>query len=197
MKYLNLFALLLIFSVNAFADIPLPKPSPKSKAVDVRMNIRFSRQATMPTLSIPRSAIKGLRAQLEETDEDANSASAASTNNFSRTQTIVSGLFLSLGVIFGGVWLARSRKSGALLNKKIAAGLITVFIASAASVALANVGPPTVLRSISSRLFDKQAFTGGAWQRARGDVQLQISDNDGEIQLVIPDAEGRIASSEE
>lgn len=199
MKYLNLFVLLLIFSANAFADIPMPKPSPKSKSADVRMIIRFSRQATTPTLSIPRSAIKDLRAQLEEIDGETNSASASTTSgNFSRTQTVVSGLFLSLGMILGGVWFARSRKSAEPLNKKIAAVLVAVFIASATTVALANVGPPSVLRSISSKLFDKEAFTGRtAWRHARGDVRLQINDNDDEIQLVIPDAEGRIAPSEE
>lgn len=198
MKYVNLFLLLLVFSVNALADVPMIKPTPQPKSVEMRMTITFSKQTNKPILIIPKSALKDLRAQIEEMDEENDASSASASVNSSRFQTIASGLFLSLGIVFGGVLFARSRKSALPPNKKIAAGLMLFLVASMTTVVFANVGPPAVLRSISSRLFDKKVF-GGSWRRAYGNVRLELAgeNKSSEIQLVIPDAGEEKPTSEE
>ena len=110
-------AILVVGSVAAYADIAPPKqektPKPKP-GVTTTMFIKLDRNATEAVLRIPKSQIKQLRAELEQID-DAEDNTAALTapaeNSFSRTQTIVSGLFLSLAIVFGGMWFARSGKA--------------------------------------------------------------------------------------
>ena len=122
-KILVLFAMFALFAINAFGDIPRPNtPKPKqSRLIDSRMTIRISRDAKEAKLIIPKSQVKQLRAELEELDGESDTT-AASTINFTRTQTIVSGLFLSLAFVFGGVWLARGRKTELKANKALVVG---------------------------------------------------------------------------
>lgn len=189
-KILSLCLLAVCFSVAAFADVrlpdtPKPTPAPKQKkAVESNLTIRLDRNASEAKLIIPKSQLKQLRAELEELNNDAgNTASLGVT----KTQTIVSGLFLSLAFVFGGVWLARSRKADGKINQTIAAGAVLFLVGSAATIVFGNAGPPTQLRTISSQLFNKETFRG--WNSAYGKIKVETSDEGNTIQLIVPDKE--------
>ena len=184
-----------LFSIVAFADIRLPdtpKPTatPKpQKSIDSNMEIRLDPNAKEATLIIPKNQLKQLRAELEQLDDSTNEPLLT----FSRTQTIVSGLFLSLAFVFGGVWFARSRNGK--INKTLVVGAILLFVCSAATIVFANVGPPQELRSISGKLFDKKLF--GYWKSASGTVKVKVSDDSNIIQLVVPDKKEETTTKEE
>ena len=187
-KILTLCLFAAIFSLAAFADVrvpdtPKPTPAPKQKkALDGNLEIRLDRNATEAKLIIPRSQLRQLRAELEELDTDSgNTASAA----FTRTQTIVSGLFLSLAFVFGGVWFMRSRSGKA--GKTIAAAALLFMLGAAGSVALANVGPPPENRKITGKLFNREIFSN--WRSAYGKIKIEVSDQESIIELVVPDQE--------
>ncbi len=188
-RIFSLFAILAMFSIAAFADIrqpdtPKPTPAPKQKkTIDANMTIRLDKNATEARLIIPKSQIKQLRAELESLDDNGGNTAM----NITRTQTIVSGLFLSLAIVFGGVWFSRSRKTDSKINKTIAAGVVVLLVGSAATIAFANAGPPPQLRSISSQLFNKDTFRG--WNSAFGKVKIEVSDSDGNVELIVPDKE--------
>ena len=188
-KIFSLCVLLGMFSIAAFADVrlpdtPKPTPAPKQKkTIESALSIRLDKKATEARLIIPKSQIKQLRAALDDLDDD-NTGNTAM--NVTRTQTIVSGLFLSLAMVFGGVWFARSRRSDGKINKTAAVAIILFLVGSAATVAFANMGPPAELRSISGKLFNKQIF--GGWGSAYGKIKLEVSGTDGStIELVVPD----------
>lgn len=192
-----------LFSVAAFADIRLPdeaKPTPKpkpTKSYDSKMTIRLDQNASEATLVIPKNRIKQLRAELELLDDESDTAAVLSDSNggVSRTQTIVGGMFLSLAFVFGGVWFTRSRTTGGKINKTIAVGMVVFLVGSAATIAFANIGPPMMLRTISSKLFDKKVF--GRWKRADGNIKIQVSaENDG-VELIIPDKEEKSGTDTE
>jgi hypothetical protein len=186
-KIFGLFALVTMFSIAAFADVrlpdtPKPTPEPKQKkTIDANMTIRLDKNATEARLIIPKSQIKQLRAELEDLDNESGNTAM----NITKTQTIVSGLFLSLAIVFGGVWFSRSRKTDGKINKTIASGVVVLLVGSAATIAFANMGPPPQLRTISSKLFNKQIFSG--WNSANGKVKIEVSDSDGNVELVVPD----------
>jgi len=170
--------LILLTSVVAFSDIapertPKPTPTPKTTPVSVLMSIKMDSNAKVATLSIPREQLKQLRAEIDQIDNE-NDNTAAATGIFSRTQTIVSGAFLSLAVVFGGMWFVRSGKSATKTGKTLVILAMIGFVGSAATFVYANAGPPPELRSISSTLFDKKAF--GYWTSAMGKVNLTVSD---------------------
>ncbi len=192
MKNLICLTAFLLFSATAaFGDIarpdtPTPKPTPKIKTTDARMTIRLDQNATEATLVIPKNQLRALRAQLDEPDGGAPDSTVAETSVFSRSQTIASGMFLSLAMIFGGVWFARNRKTDGKTGKTIAAAAILMLVGSAATVAFANAGPPSVLRSITGDLFNKDAFR--YWNQAQGSIKIQISkDQNDTIELIVPD----------
>lgn len=194
-KFAVTLALFAFFATNAFADIRLPDtPKPKaSKTADGRLVIRINRSAKEAKLIIPKNQVKQLRAQLEEMDNGGDTTTATTANgfDFTRTQTIVSGLFLSLAFVFGGVWLVRARKSENKIAKKAIGGAAILCLLSATAATnfiFANAGPPAQLRSITSVLFDKKAFNG--WSQASGKIKIEIADTTAtNIELVVPDAE--------
>lgn len=180
--------LIALFSIAAFADIRLPdtpKPTatPKpQKSIDANMKITLDKNVTEATLIIPKSQIKQLRAQLDGLDDSSDEPLLT----FSRTQTIVSGLFLSLAFVFGGVWFSRSRKTDGKINKTLVVGAVLFFVGSAATLVFANGGPPQELGSISSKIFKRELFTYG-WNYAYGKIKVKVSDNAREIELIVPD----------
>lgn len=186
-RILSLSMLILLTSVAAFADIapertPKPKPTPKSEPVSVFMSIKMDPKTKVATLSIPREQLKQLRAEIDQLDTDSNNT-AAVTGSFSRLQTIVSGAFLSLAFVFGGMWFVRSGRSATKAGKTLVVLAMIGIIGSAATFVYANAGPPQALRSISSTLFDKKAF--GYWNSAGGTVNLVVSDAS-VIELKVP-----------
>lgn len=182
-------ALIAVFALVAFADVRLPDtPTPKqSKKVETRLRISIDENAKEARLRIPKSQLKQLRAQLDELDDsEATAATTADASfGFSRMQTVISGLFLSLAFVFGGVWFARSRgKVNTKTNKTLAVGAGLALTATMATIAIGNIGPPPETRNITGKLFSNSVH---AYKRASGKIQLETSDEISEIELIVPD----------
>lgn len=182
-KLFSSIVLIIALALIALADVRLPDtPKPKqSKAIDTRLQIRLDKNAKEARLRIPKSQIKQLRAELGELDD----ADATASAGFSKTQTVVSGLFLSLAFVFGGVWLARSRgKSGTKTSKALVVGAGLFLTAAMTTIVFGNVGPPPETRNISGKLFSNSVH---AYKQASGRIKLEISDEIDEIELIVPD----------
>lgn len=189
-KFLVLLGILMFFAINAFADIRLPdtpKPTPekKSKEVSGSMLIKIDDKTNEAVLLLNKSQINQLRASLDEADDEGETRAGIDS---SRVQTIVSGLFLSLGFIFGGVWLSSRSKPS-----KIVVGLFLFAVVGAAStLVFANAGPPSSLRSISSRMFSDDMK---GWRWGYGKIKIKIvdenkmTDHNNAAELVVPRAE--------
>lgn len=186
-RILLLTALALITSTAAFADIaPIrPEKTPKPKpGVNTTMEIMMDKSAKEAKLLIPKSQIKQLRAELESLDDD-NGNTAAVTSGFTRLQTIVSGAFLSLAFVFGGMWFVRSGKASTKGGKALAAAAILGGIGAATTVVFANAGPPPAARNITSRLFDQKIFTPYGF--AYGKIKIETTDGN-QVKLIVPEA---------
>lgn len=189
-KFFGLLALTIAFTISVNANVPPPTPEKsKDKTTDGQMTIRLDKNATEAKLVIPKSKLKQLRAELEELENDSdNTASLTNeSGNSSRTQTIVGGLFLSLAFVFGGFWFVRNRKTSEKLNKTVAGAVVLTVVSSAATIVFANIAPPLKLRTISSELFNKETF--GGFNRADGNIKIQISATAENIELIVPDPE--------
>lgn len=178
----TLFTVTIIFLLTGpgFADIARPeKPVKKTAAVDTYLSIKLDRDAKEARLIVPRSQLKALRAELESIDGDSVTASAS----ISRTQTIVSGLFISLAIVFGGIWFARSGK----LSTKTAAIMAVAFAGGAlATIVYGNAGPPSEARSVTGKMF---APAMHIYKFGGGKIKLEISDTEDQVQLIVPDPE--------
>ena len=112
-----LIAMLILVNTLAFADIaPPPGKSPnrvkKPPVVNTNLDITLDSKATEARLIIPASQLKQLRAELDLLDGgDSNTAAVSSDATFTRTQTIMSGIFLSLAFVFGGFFFVRSGRN--------------------------------------------------------------------------------------
>ena len=191
-------AAMLAFSTFAFADIARPIASPQQpkqpkaqKFVDTEMDIKLDRDATEAKLLIPKSQIKELRAALEDLDNGVDNTAAVTTSGFSRTQTIMTGLFMSLAIVFGGIWFARSGKAASKGVKTAVIAVGITAIATAATFVYANAGPPSEARSITGKMFSQAVHIYGF---GLGKVKLGVSDNE-RLTLIVPDPKD--ASGEE
>ena len=184
-KLLYLVAIVTLFSVTTLANIADPNrpKAKKSKVIDTTLSISLDRKATQARLVIPKSQIKQLRAELEQLD-DASDDTAAVSRTFSQTQTIVSGVFLSLAFVFGGVWFSRSGKTVTKTGKTLAIGAVLFLSGAFATMVFGNAGPPADARSITSKLFTRSVHTyKGAW----GKIKLETSDESTAVRLIVPD----------
>lgn len=183
-----LIALTICVSVSAFADIARPEKGPvKAKpaaSIDGTLYIKLDREAKEAKLIIPKSQVKQLRAELERIDNGGDVAAAASTGGFSRTQTIVSGMFLSLAIAFGGMLFLRSKPSTAA-TRSIVIGAVVVFVGVAGTFVYANVGPPPAARSITSKLFDEKVFI--PYRFASGKIKIETSEDSNRVELIVPE----------
>lgn len=175
----------LCMSAYAFADIArpdrTPSRTPKPKGVLTQMDIRLERDAQEARLIIPKSQLKQLRAELEAMDDD---GSTAAVSGLSRTQTIVSGAFLSLALVFGGMWFARSGRASSPLAKAAIVMAVVGTISLTASLVYANIGPPAEARQITGKMFSQSVHTYGfGW----GHVRLESSSTEDRIKLIVPD----------
>lgn len=196
-----LFAVIIaaIASLAVFADIaPAPGKSPnrvkKPVVVDTQMDIRLDREATEARLYIPASQIKQLRAELDLLDASDNTAALGGIDPTTKIQTVVSGVFLSLAFIFGGLWLTKNRN---LAGGPKAVGVVVVFAAFAAAATLvyANAGPPAEARSISGKMFSQAVHIYGF---GSGKIKLELTNED-RVTLVVPNpkiAEAKPGSEE-
>src|SRR5580765_3047069 len=135
-RILWLTTFVLLVSTAAFADIAQPKPEKtptQKRSIETGMSIRLDPDAKEARLIIPRSQIKQLRAELEKLDDESDNTAAVTTpGDLSRTQTIMSGTFLSLALVFGGIWFVRSGKAGTKTGKGLVILAVVAGFASAA-----------------------------------------------------------------
>lgn len=201
-KLMLLFAFLMLLTTNAVADIrlpdtPKPTPSPKTdaKALSRDLTIRLNPNVEEATLEIPKDAIKGLRAALENIDDNGASAGTTGGFNITPTQTLMSGLFLSLALTVGGVWIFKSKPTGNAT--KVAAGLIAaMFFGGCATLIFANAAPPPI-KGINADLFSDQLRRN--WRGANGSVKVVVVERNYEgapIVLTVPRGDKKVAGEE-
>jgi len=184
-RIICILTLILVAAAAVFADIPRPDKSPKNgnkKSIETNMIIRLDSNATEARLLIPKSELKQLRAQLDEMDDDSDNTAAVTS--FGRTQTIVSGMFLSLAIVFGGIWFARSGKASTRTGKALVIGALVAGIGSAATFVYANAGPPPEARSITGKMFSQAVHI---YNFGSGRVKLEAKAEDrGGIEFIVP-----------
>lgn len=190
--------IVLVGSVAAFADIAQPGKSPNrvpkpKPGLAATMTIKLDRNATEAKLIIPKSQVKQLRAELEQLGDDSDSTASAG-RGFSRMQTVVSGLFLSLAFVFGGIWFVRAGKSAGKNGKTFVVLAVLAGLGTAATFVYANVGPPSEARSITNKLFDKKVFSPYGF--ASGKIKIETS-NESTVQLIVPDTSATPSGEEE
>ena len=96
--------------MNVLADIAKPTTTKAKSTIDTILSIRLQGDAKEARLIIPRSQLMELRAQLDQIGGPSDTAAAfTATGIGSRLPTIVGGLFLTLAIVFGGIWFSRSR----------------------------------------------------------------------------------------
>lgn len=190
-RIIALTLVMMLGSIVAFSDIARPDPKPtKSPKVmynaTADMSITLDRNASRPVLKIPNSTMKQLRAELEQDGGNDDTAAVATNDGLtlSRTQTIMSGAFLSLALVFGGFWFIRSGKAASKgVRNLVILGVISA-VAFTATFVYANIGPPPV-SGITNKIFNKSAMLGGAYAH-ENNVRIERTDGD-TIELVIPD----------
>lgn len=185
-KILSLLIFALLFSIVIFADVRVdtPKPTPKpnsSKSIDTILNVRIDRQANEAKLIIPKSQLKQLRAELEELDDNSDDRLAFS---FTKTQTVISGMFLSLAFVFGGVWLVRSKKVNSKASKALVIGSVLFLSGAVATIVYANAGPPPEARTLTGRFFSEGVNT---YKFGSGKIKLEVSPTEKSPILIVPD----------
>ena len=181
-----LLSITLLASAAAFADLAKPEPTKAkipSKSISTTMTILLKSDAKEARLVIPRSQIKQLRAELEQMDDDTDNT-AAVTGDVSRTQTIVSGMFLSLALVFGGVWFARSGKTATKIGKTLIAIAVVALAASAGTFIYANAGPPPEARSITGKMFSQAVHI---YKFGSGAIKLETTKDNNGVTLIVPD----------
>jgi hypothetical protein len=179
--------LLLSATTCAFADVARPDKSPKqAKSLVTYLNIRLDRDAKEAKLIIPKSQIQQLRAALNDADNETDSTAAVTGSSYSRTQTIMSGVFLSLAIVFGGMWFVRSGKASTMPGKTLIILAVITGIGSVATFVYANAGPPPEARSITSKLFDQRIMS--PYRFASGQIRVETTTEGEGIILIVPDS---------
>lgn len=181
----------LMFCVAAFADIAPVKPAKAKKSMDANLTIRLDKEAKQARLIIPKSAVRELRAQIDDLDQDGNVTAAASINGVTRIQTIMAGAFLSLAIVFGGVWFTRSKKIG---TKTAAAIAVAILSGAVVTFVYANAGPPPEARSITGKLFAPSVHI---YNFASGPIKIETTDDARGVELIVPDTQETPKSGEE
>lgn len=192
-RTISIITLIIVAASVAFADIArpdrTPNPTPKPKQVSSDMEIIMSRDRTEATLVIPKTQLKALRAQLDELDSDSDATAAVTTGGISRVQTLISGLFLSLAILFAGVWFFRNGKSATKTGKTLVILAVFACLGSAATLVLANVGPPPGATVINSKIFSDRVKNYGT---AYGKIKMETGSDD-RVKLYVPVADDKPA----
>ena len=198
-KIICLAAVLLLATAVMFADIarpgktPVRVPKPGSNT-SAGMTIHLDSNIKQPTLRLPKSSLKYLRAAIDDNDVNTDNTAAATTGGFSRTQTFVSGVFLSLAFVFGGMWFVRSGKAATKSGKTLVILAVIAGMGSAATIVYGDIAPPPSA-PITSRIFDKKAFgeLGYASERM---IRIETSEGS-DVELYVPDLPARPTRDEE
>lgn len=178
-KLFCLCLLLSIFSIAAFADIappikPRPTATPTPEATDAEMFITLSNEVTEPTLHIKKSALIKFAAEF-------GGAEVTPSAGIGATQNIVGGAFLSLAMVFGGIWFVRGKKSS---SKPIAAAMIIFTFGFAGTIIYANIAPPRTM-PINRNIFSNSLQ---GYASASGKIKVKIIDNESgeDFMLFVP-----------
>jgi hypothetical protein len=172
-------------STITLADIAKPAKTPKQKAaIDAILRINLKDDAKEARLIIPKSTLLQLRAQLDQLG-DGNDTTAAVTagGNGARIPTIVGGLFLSLAIVFGGIWFARSGKISPKASQALVLFTILTAVGSAATFVYGNAGPPPEARSITGKMFTPAVHMYGF---GSGAIKLETTNEEDNIVLIVP-----------
>jgi hypothetical protein len=181
-KYIALVLILLFASLTVFANKAAPPPLPK--ATNGYMQIRVDEKATETRLLIPRGMWQKMRAEFDG-EENSN---AANRFKLSSTQTVMSGIFLSLAFVFGGVWFARGGRGPKKSSIVIGAALIAL-LAGVTTVSFANMPPPPRFNKINSEILSEEVKGYG---RASGAIKIEVVDDSLDtIILVLPKSESK------
>ena len=193
-KILCLVILLLVGTVAMFADIarpgkqtnPVKKPALKVYSnTSTSLTVRLDSNIETPTLRIPRTQLNYLRAQNETGDGDENNTAAVTApGGFSRTQTFVSGVFLSLAIVFGGMWFVRSGKAASKEGKSLVILAVLAGLGSAATFVYADIAPPQFQNDITSKIFNQNAMWRG--EATSWNVRVESTNGD-KMELYVPD----------
>lgn len=197
-KIIVLLTVLTVFSITGLADIPPYKPTPKptskpaERSVRIPMSIRVNPNVNETTLEIPKSLVKDLRAALDDMDNGNQNAAAVSGFYITPAQTLMGGIFMSLAMIAGGLWLFRAKPISNTV--KVAGSLViaVLFGAASASIISANVAPPP-LKGIDGSIFSDKMRSH--WRGTIGDVKVSVNKEDGysekgQIILTVPRSGG-------
>lgn len=154
-KIIGAFVILSITATIAFADIKPPiRPAPTSTvapaATEAQMAISVSRFEPEATLVIHKSMIDKINAALKAKGEEKLITSGGA--GIASTQTIVGGLFLSLALVFGGVWLARAKGQ---VSKPALGIVVFAIFGMGATLVIGNVPPPKRIPLTSAIIDDK------------------------------------------
>jgi hypothetical protein len=180
-KLLVVSALLLTGTTIALADIPNPDPPKKSPDSMTRMRIVLDADQKQAKLVIPRSLLQQMRAGAD--GENATGSAAFSGGlSLNRTQTLAAGVFLSLALSFTGLWFITKSKGSARLKNITVASLAVSGLLLTGMVVRANAGPPTVARSLTSKVLIQEA----QWYGVYGQVTVEVTNDGDEIKLVVP-----------
>ena len=172
--------LLLLTALSSAAVANIADPSlGKSKSIDTTLSISIDGKVKEAKLIIPRSQLRQLRAELETLDGGSDIAAAGLT--FSGTQTIVSGVLLSLAFMFGGLWFVRS---GSKHVRAAVAGSGILVLVSVATMVYGNAGPPAEARVINGKMFTDSVHM---YKQASGPIKLEVSDTVRNPELIVPD----------
>ena|SRR2546421_2725658 len=181
-KVCALGALFIVASVSARADVARPKDEHSKPAnTTITMRIEPNYKATEAKLLIPRSMLQEMRAQLDGNDAQAATTSAR-FHSLGSAQTVMTGIFLSLAITFGGVWFVRARKATNKFTPAALALALVVLCGAGAGIAYANAGPPQVARTLTTNILVPGALPYGVY----GKVKVEITDADDQIVLVLP-----------
>jgi hypothetical protein len=176
--------LLSVSSVTALGDIA--KPSKPAKSFDAVLNITLKHDAREARLIIPKSLVTELRAQLDQTGNTNDTAAAITVGgNGIRLETIIGGIFLSMAIIFGGIWFARSGKFLPKTSSALVLFVIISAVGSAATFVYGNAGPPPEARSITGKMFTPAVHIYGF---GSGKIKVEASDDNNQpLELIVPD----------
>lgn len=180
-------AILFIFSTFVMADIadpirkdrkPVRRPTPEPTATPAKdpssmgLEVRIDDGVAEPTLVISKSAL----ARINPAGGETKTAGLTGVP----FGTVAGGAFLSLAIVFGGVWAARSKTRFG----KTAAILLVVASVGGATAIFADLAPPRSI-PIDQDLFVPQ-LAGYASAKGRVKVVVDETDRGSDFYLLIP-----------
>lgn len=182
----------LCLSAVAFADISVPgqnsgaarrRNHPEKRELtrsSYPMSIEASENQREAQLLIPAAALRQLRAELE--DETPSFAASLGVGGLPPAHTAAAGVLLSLGLVFGGLWFARSGRSARSRRAAVVIAVCALCAGAATTLTLANLAPPP--RTLDAGTLP--AAVNGEPLAGRVRVSVIRDGAGGEIKLIVP-----------